>query len=89
MSMKVNALPQDPQSNGQEGGSQGTNRKASRRWLGSWTTRRFSPSTGRLPDRVIDEDQKAPDVARSGPGAQPSKCLTLSMRPRDALNRRH
>ena len=33
--------------------------------------------------------QKAPDVARSGLGAQPSKCVTLSMRPRDALNRRH
>ena len=56
---------------------------------GPWTTRRFSPSTGRLRDRVIDEDQKAPDVARSGLGAQPSKCVTLSMRPRDALNRRH
>ena len=54
-----------------------------------WTTRRFSPSTGRLRDRVIDEDQKAPDVARSGHGAQPGKCVALSMRPRDALNRRH
>ena len=54
-----------------------------------WTTRRFSPSTGRLPDRVIDEDQKAPDVTRSGPGAHPSKCVTLSMHPRDALNHRH
>ena len=38
---------------------------------------------------VIEEDQKASDVARSDPSAQPSNCVTLSMRPRDALKANH